>query len=179
MGSIDFSVSAPECAEALLGCTLIVEDSLGVRGGVITETEAYTQDDPASHSYAGMTNRNLAMFMEAGTIYIYQIYGKHYCFNIVCGKKDGQAVLIRALHPTIGIPIMEFLRKNKHPLSDGPAKLVVALGIEKNLNTQSLDSSTITIIPPNIREGHVMRLKRIGISKAKHKRWRFVLKLNQ
>lgn len=86
----DATVVAPE----LLGTVLRV----GGRDAVITEVEAYTQDDPASHSARGATQRNAVMFGPAGRLYVYFVYGMHHCVNIVTGREgDGQAVLIRAV----------------------------------------------------------------------------------
>src|SRR5689334_9281612 len=138
---IDLSRSAEVVAQNLIGCELVFTDVAGARGGVIIETEAYTADDPASHSFSGRTTRNLAMFMPAGTIYVYQVYGIHYCLNIVCGAGDGQAVLIRALKPTLNL---DLLRANRPGVADsilcnGPARLVQALGITKDFNQKHMD----------------------------------------
>ena len=78
--------------------------------GLIVETEAYAEkDDPACHAYQGKkTKRNAVMFEKPGTIYVYLIYGIHYCMNVVCEEKDtGSAVLIRAVEPKDNIEIMQ------------------------------------------------------------------------
>ncbi len=171
---LDLTADAPDVARQLIGCELLVNDEAGERGGIIIETEAYTKDDPASHSFKGRTARNQAMFMPAGTIYIYKIYGIHYCLNIVCGQLDGQAVLIRALKPTKGIGYMKQHRQlnNEKLLCNGPAKLVQALGINPALDKIHLDDSFIKIIPATDRQ-QIQTSPRIGITKGTDVLWRF------
>lgn len=172
----DYSLPAPQLAELLVGWQLLVKDSCGVRGGIIEETEAYTNDDPASHSYKGKTVRNTPMFMAPGTIYIYKIYGLYHCLNIVCGNYDGQAVLIRSIIPKTGIDIMEQNRPNKplNILSNGPAKLFMALGIPSKLNGTHITASPLRLLPPS-NEYAIKHNTRIGITKATERLWRFTL----
>src|SRR5690349_20444206 len=99
-------------AKNLLGWELVHHTPVGDIGGIIIETEAYRQDDEASHSFRGKTKRSAPMFKEAGCIYMYFIYGMHWCINIVTGPKgQGEAVLIRALRPTRGLDLMKQYRK--------------------------------------------------------------------
>lgn len=175
---LDFlHADAWETAEKLIGCELVYNDHNGKRGGIIVETEAYTASDPASHSYKGRTVRNAAMFESAGTIYMYQIYGKHLCLNIVSGNSDGQAVLIRALEPTKGIDFMKRQRRSDilTQLCSGPAKLVEALALPKQLNGQHLQKSRLLLLKTS-RKFEISRSGRIGITKATETDWRFYVK---
>jgi len=146
---------------------------------VYNETEAYTEEDKACHAYNGkITQRNKVMFEEAGTIYIYFIYGMYYCLNIVTEKKGrGCAVLLRGIIPTININQIKKNRKyiDDKNLTNGPGKLVMALNIPKDLNGVKLDKNCklqikeTNIIIPNIKE-----TPRIGIKENKDVLWRFI-----
>jgi DNA-3-methyladenine glycosylase len=159
----------------MLGKLLVVERG-GVRvAGQITETEAYTADDPASHSHRGPTPRNAAMFGPAGHLYVYRSYGIHWCANVVTGPDgDGQAVLVRAVEPVDGAD--EMLRcRGRTPLADGPGKLCQALGIDGDDNGVDLCGAGPirviddgVIVPSNPIVG-----PRIGISKGVDTPWRF------
>ena len=170
-------------AQQLLGWELTYESNLGLVGGIITETEAYTQDDPASHTYMGKkTNRNAPMFNSPGHIYIYFIYGMYHCINIVCEPAGtGAAILIRELSPTVGIVAIKKNRpkiKQNNQLLNGPAKLMMGLGIPNSLNNQSIldKNCPIKLIPPKQIITYDC-LPRIGISKAMDRKWRFKLNI--
>ncbi|MDR6786915.1 DNA-3-methyladenine glycosylase [Sphingomonas sp. BE138] len=158
-------------ARALIGMTLTVDDV----GGTIVETEAYDAADPASHSFAGPTARNAAMFGPAGVAYVYRIYGLHHCLNVTCG--DGAAVLIRALAPTIGVAAMRTRRATTKPdalLCAGPGRLARALGIDLSLNAAPLDTAPFAWAE---RDGEppIAATPRIGITRAAEVPWRFIL----
>lgn len=172
----DFSLPAPKLAKLLIGWGMLVDDQHGLRGGIISETEAYTSDDPASHSYIGKTARNAPMFEAPGTIYIYKIYGMYHCLNVVCGNHDGQAVLIRDLLPTVGIDIMQQNRPNQplSNLSNGPSKLFIAMGISPKLNNKHITDTPLRLLPPS-QKHNIIPNTRIGITKATDKLWRFTL----
>ncbi|MCG8452574.1 MAG: DNA-3-methyladenine glycosylase [Spirochaetales bacterium] len=147
-------------AQQLLGCRLY----LGGCEGRIVETEAYLQNDPASHSFHGKTPRNSAMFGPPGHAYIYQIYGVHYCLNVVTQKEGiGEAILIRGIEPLNGLPQLWENRygtpfpdaEQKHPspslysLTNGPGKICQAFGIQgKERNGTSFDSPDFALSPP-------------------------------
>src|SRR6478752_4307583 len=95
-----------DVARDLLGKILVRKINGNTISGVISETEAYRyKDDPASHTFGGMTERNKAMFGEVGKAYVYFTYGMHYCVNAVAHSDDypAGAVLIRSLVPKNGI----------------------------------------------------------------------------
>lgn len=158
-------------ARALIGATLLVD---GV-GGIITETEAYDIDDPASHAFGGPRGRNRVMFGPVAHAYVYKIYGIHWCLNFVGGAHSGSAVLIRALEPTHRIDAMVRRRGLSDPrgLCSGPGKLAQALGIDLALNGAPLDRPPFAL---SLREAAaIVTGPRIGISKAIEHPWRFGL----
>lgn len=171
MLSTDLDRPSLEMAPALIGATLLVD---GV-GGLIVETEAYRPDDPASHSFAGRTARNAAMWGPPGRAYVYRSYGLHWCLNVVC--QSGGAVLIRALEPTHGLDRMAERRGLCDPrrLCSGPGRLAQALAVTREHDGLSLDRPPFAIEAsrgtPDVTVG-----PRIGITKAAEQPWRFGLR---
>jgi DNA-3-methyladenine glycosylase len=174
-------LTSVEAAPLLLGCILSRQTPEGLLSVKIVETEAYHQDDPASHTYYGMTRRTAPMFKEGGYIYVYFTYGMHYCVNIVVGQKGvGEAVLLRAGEPMTGTEIMKKHQgiDNVQQLSNGPAKLTQALGIiSTELSGSRLGENTLQLAKGKM-VGEVISSPRIGIKKATEQPWRFYIKGN-
>ena len=177
-------------AKKLLGYTLIHESYEGITSGIIVETEAYLQGDPACHAYRKKSVRNAPMFGKAGTIYVYQIYGMHFCVNISTNQEDiGEAVLIRALEPTEGLELMERRRLKPSKLTQvkpkdlcsGPGKLVQSMGIHKGMNNWHILDSDLKITPPNIQilDNEIITTTRIGITQGVELPYRFYLNGNK
>ena len=170
---LDFRADASEVARELIGASLWID---GV-GGVIVETEAYDQGDPASHSFAGRTARNAAMFGPPGRAYVYRSYGIHWCLNVVCREAGhGAGVLIRALEPRDGLERMRERRGLESPrlLCSGPGRLCQALGVTRELDGARLDRAPFRLVAPPA-DVAVATGARIGISKAREQPWRFAL----
>lgn len=171
--------SAPDVACRLLGCELVRKlDGHEVRVRIV-ETEAYDQDDAASHSCRGETPRTKVMFGKSGYLYVYFTYGMHYCCNIVTGPVGrGAAVLIRAVEPLEGAELLQ-LRRPKVAgvnLTNGPAKLCQALGINTNLSGHDLRAGELRLETSSIKSTEtVIQTTRIGISTAQDVPWRFYI----
>lgn len=169
-------------ARGLLGHYLLRKTESGWEGGRIVETEAYTQNDPASHSFKGQTSRNAAMFGRHGTIYVYRSYGIHWCLNVVCQPVGvGEAILIRALEPTWGIEAMRNRRgvETIQQLCRGPGNVCRALGIDNQFNGACLYNSHLLIAAGDIvPDNQVMTTTRVGISQAVEQPWRFFIRDN-
>jgi DNA-3-methyladenine glycosylase len=167
-----FARDVVSVARDLIGLTLLVD---GV-GGRIVETEAYHHEDPASHSFAGPTARNAAMFGPPGHAYVYRSYGIHYCLNVVAGRQPGSAVLIRALEPTAGLEAMAERRGLSNPrlLCAGPGRLTQALGLDLVHNGLPLDAPPFRL-EPRTSDDAIITGPRIGITRAAATPWRFGL----
>ena len=166
------------CARMLVGCELLWKGC----GGFIVETEAYSvRNDEACHTFSRPSSRRFVADHPPGTAYVYLNYGVRWLLNFLVkgGAEDG-FVLIRALAPTRGIPRMRRRRNTDDPtrLCSGPGKLTQALGIDGSshgldfLRGNALKILASTALHP------VVETPRIGISKATHLPWRFVLKNN-
>ncbi len=168
-----------QIARDLLGKILVHEIDGQRLSGIIAETEAYLDDDPASHSYKGPTPRSTSLFLHPGTIYTYRSYGLHTCFNIATTKVGtGEAVLLRSIIPLEGRKIMDKNRGQvpRKQLTNGPGKLTQALGIQMTSNGRDLFSSDIWIeMAESIPDAAILITPRIGISQAKEQLYRFLI----
>lgn len=168
-----------EVAADLIGKLLISTIGGLTSSGVILETEAYTPDDPASHSFRGLTLRNRSMFGPPGHLYVYRIYGIHHCANVVTEPEHtGAAVLLRAIQPREGIEVIASRRGIADPKcwADGPGKLCQALGIHRTHDGLDLlhPHSVLRIADCGHRIHAIRTTPRIGISKATDRMWRFI-----
>lgn len=189
-----------DLSKNLLGAELIYNTGHGTTAGIIVETEAYKgPEDRAAHSFGGRrTERTEVMYGPPGHAYLYMIYGMHVCFNVVSGPVDKpEAVLIRALEPTQGIEQMMENRaidiqrdaagnwkiNRLKSLTNGPAKLVKALGLSRDLYGHDLTLPPLYIKPSDrpIPRSEMAEGPRIGIENTGEARdypWRFWIKAN-
>ena len=172
---------AVNAAHDLIGWHLyILEEDGSHTGGVITETEAYTQEDAASHSYRGRTARTEVMFGSAGKLYVYFTYGMHWCVNIVTGHEGhGEAVLLRSIVPDAGLDHIRQRRANRpdSELTNGPAKICQALDITGVDQGTTLNNGRIILLPPlsTCQQPTIKATERIGIRHDTYRLWRFVV----
>lgn len=197
-------------APLLLGCTLTRTITLnGEKHKLvarIVETEAYDQDDPASHAFGGPSERNAAMFGPAGHLYVYVSYGMHHCCNVVCGPEGfGSGCLVRAVEPLESVEVMRELREagragkaltgragkeqaersRKHPLklrdlTNGPGKVCAALGIDKALYEHDLTVEPLVLDFAPLLPGEMIGSSpRVGISKNIDAPKRFFIEGNE
>jgi DNA-3-methyladenine glycosylase len=168
-----FDRSVHAVAPDLIGATLMVD---GV-GGLIVEVEAYHHTDAAAHSHRGPTARNAIMFGPPGRAYVYRSYGIHWCLNFVCeGEGEASAVLIRALMPAAGLPVMRRRRGVADPrlLCSGPGRLGEALAITRAHNGLALDRAPFALFA-GTEPVAIVAGPRVGISKATELPWRYGL----
>ena len=170
-------------AKNLLGKRIVRKTGRCEISGIIIETEAYRhKDDPASHAFRKITERNKVMFGDVGMAYVYFTYGMHYCFNVVARnpKIKAGAVLIRAIQPEKGIKVMQENRRmiKFANLTNGPAKLTQALEITKEQHGVDLTKHSKLFITEGIKKSaKISASPRIGIKEAVDKLWNFKIKI--
>ncbi len=179
-GWLDLPAAAvDEAARRLLGWRLTA-NGVTVR---LTEVEAYSGLglDPASHAHRGRTKRNEVMFGPAGRLYVYQIYGMHFCANVVCGEEGvAAAVLLRAGEVVDGLATARARRaaaRKDRDLAAGPAKLMQVLALDRAANDTSVidGSGPLTLREPAAAPGPIEAGPRVGVTAAHDVPWRFWL----
>lgn len=177
--------SGVEVAKDLIGKKLVHNSPEGLTAGIIVEVEAYMgKIDAAAHSYKGRTARTEITFGAGGFAYIYQIYGKNFCMNVVANLKEiPEAILIRALQPVTGINLMQERRRkiNLRELCSGPGKLSQAMAITKNHYGADLCGEELFIETVADFQPEILATPRINIGYAGNAAkflWRFIQKNN-
>ena len=181
-----FRQDTVELARKLLGCLLVHRTPDGVAGGMIVEAEAYVGAiDKACHAYRNRSERTEIMYQDGGYAYVYFIYGMHYCFNVVTGPEgEGNAVLVRALEPIIGLGLMRKRRQTNQlrSLCSGPGRLCQALAITKNeygMDICAANSPLQLIQYRHIPNADIIATPRINVAYAEEAAvwpWRFSVK---
>jgi DNA-3-methyladenine glycosylase len=153
LGPCFFDRAADKVAVDLIGCRLCWKHDGHSDSRIITETEAYLgPHDLASHAAKGRTKRTEIMFGEAGTLYVYFVYGMHWMLNVVTGPVGyPAAVLIRAVQ---GI--------------NGPARLTKAIGVTGSINGKQADEENGVWFSEETRplRTKIIRSARIGVDYA-------------
>ncbi len=179
-----FRQGTEDVARGLLGKLLVHDGPSGRTVGRIVETEAYLGTlDPGAHSFRGKTARNASMFGPPGHAYVYFIYGMHHCVNVVTRPAGiGEAVLLRALEPLEGLPLMRRRRRvrSDRELCNGPAKLVQAMGIERARDGVDLLRGPLGLFhargAAQCDPDDVVRTVRIGLTRGDDLELRFYLR---
>ena len=192
-----FKQGALDLAKDLLGKILVRECDGRILKGKIVETEAYIGEiDKASHAYNGRrTERTEPLFREGGIAYVYFIYGKYFCFNVISGiENKGEGVLIRAIEPLNEFDYLaekrfnqnydELTKAKEKALTNGPSKLCLAYSIDKSDNYKKLYEKGNLYIEDNYEDNlfEIVESKRIGIDYAEEAidfLWRFYIKDNK
>ncbi len=166
----------------IIGMVLVHRSEQGTTSGVIVEAEAYGgADDPASCGSRGRTKKSALLYGEPGIAFVYVCYGVHFLLNVVTEEKDfPAAILIRAVEPLSGIPLMKKRRGTQTLLNlcSGPAKLCQAFGIDLSLNGLTVYSQRSPLI---LKTGDKTGIElawspRIGIREGKERLWRASIK---
>ena len=176
----ELPVDTAQLARFLIGKMLVRVLSEGVAAGRIVETEAYPIGDPAGHAYRGITPRNRALFLEHGHAYVYIAYGISFMLNVSSEAPGiGAGVLIRALEPLEGVPIMQRNRGVERllDLARGPGRLAAALQIDRRLDGLDLcRQGPLWLGSGDDEPGEVGQSIRIGISRDADRLLRFYLR---
>ena len=166
-----------ELAKYLIGKTLVHDTQAGKMSGRIVETEAYVVGDAAGHAYRGLTRRNKSLFLDRGHAYVYRAYGLHFLVNVSSEVRGvGAGVLLRALEPLEGIPLMRLRRPQARliDLTRGPGRLAQAMGIGLQHDGLDLCAAGPLWLGDSVKPaGEIGRSVRIGISRETQRLLRF------
>jgi DNA-3-methyladenine glycosylase len=177
----ELAVDVPTAAVRLLGCTVEADTPEGTVAVRLVEVEAYRgADDPASHSFRGRTPRNAVMFGPPGHLYVYFVYGMHFCANVTC-LSDGEAgaVLLRAGEVTSDPSVASARRPTARRAADlarGPARLAALLGLDRSHNGVDVTdaASPVRVLAGTPVDPRVVRTgPRVGVAAAHDTPWRF------
>jgi DNA-3-methyladenine glycosylase len=180
LARLELPIDTESLARYLIGKLVVRELPEGVASGRIVESEAYVVGDAAGHAYRGMTQRNRSLFLERGRAHIYIAYGISYMLNVSSETPGiGAGVLIRALEPLEGIPIM---RRNRgierlRDLARGPGRLAAALRVDRSLDGLDLcREGPLWLGNGNHESSEIGQSVRIGISRDANRLLRFYLR---
>ena len=164
-------------ARYLIGKVLVRDDPNGRASGRIVETEAYPPGDASGHAFRGPTARNRALYLERGHAYVYFIYGSSYMCNVTSEAAGvGAGVLLRALEPLDGIPLMSLRRGTSRlvDLARGPGRLATAMGIDRRCDGIDLCAAgELWLAAAPWPRGAIGRSVRIGITREVDRPLRF------
>lgn len=172
-------------AREMLGMVLQCTTDDGTASGIIVETEAYLgEHDAACHAVAGHTERTAPLYGAPGIAYVYFIYGMYWCFNAVTRAAGlPSAVLVRALEPLEGVPLMRDRRpkvSRDRDLTNGPGKLCLALGIDGTMNRLPLQRGRLVVRDCiHYDDAAVEITPRIGITRAADWPLRWIVRDNE
>jgi DNA-3-methyladenine glycosylase len=176
----ELPVDTVTLARYLIGKMLVRQMDEGVASGRIVETEAYVVGDAAGHAYRGMTPRNRSLFLDPGHAYVYRVYGSAYMLNVsseIAGI--GAGVLIRALEPRDGIPIMQRNRQVERlrDMARGPGRLTAALRVDSLFDGLDLcREGSLWLGRSEHEAGEIGQSIRIGIARDATRLLRFYLR---
>lgn len=177
VGEAFYARPTVDVARDLLGKILVH----GRTAGRIVEIEAYLGlGDLAAHASKGVTARTRVIFGPPGRAYVYFVYGMYECLNLVT-EPDGipGCVLIRALEPLCGIPVMRKRRpaaRKMEDLASGPGKLTRAMGITRTLYGRDVTRGDFTVrhLDPE-PSFDILATPRIGIRECRDWPLRFLI----
>ena len=176
----ELPVDTVSLARYLIGKILVREIAEGITSGRIVETEAYVVGDAAGHAYRGMTPRNRSLFLDRGHAYVYLVYGSTCMLNVSSETAGiGAGVLIRALEPCDGIPIMQRNRgiEQLRDLARGPGRLAAALRVDRRLDSIDLcREGPLWLGRDDHEPGEIGQSIRIGIARGANRLLRFYVR---